>query len=169
MKRKLIHIAIVASALLATSAAWSYEKNLAASYASLFNPVAGAKAAKELGLMAPEDYVQQIKAGNDLVALDISTPAESRFFATSGPRSLVIPMDQLFTPEGLARVPADKPVVILCKGGERAVTAAVALRHLGYKNVQVLKGGYQGLATCLNPKVANEPVKEQTAMAAPPR
>jgi adenylyltransferase/sulfurtransferase len=80
-----------------------------------------------------------------------------------GPHSLLIPMDQLFTPEGLAQVPTDKPVVILCKGGERAVAAAVALRHLGYANVRVLKGGYQALATYLDPKIANEPPKEPGA------
>jgi len=169
MKRNLLRTALVASSLLVVGTAWSYDKDLAASYAALFKPVAGAKAAKELGLMPPEDYVAQIKAGKDLVALDIRTPAEAQFFAMPGTRSLVIPMDQLFTPESLARIPADKPVVVLCKGGERAVAAGVALRHLGFKNVQVLKGGYQGLATYLDPKVATEPVKEQTAMAAPPR
>jgi rhodanese-related sulfurtransferase len=169
MKRNLLRTALVASSLLVVGPAWSYDKDLAASYAALFKPVAGATAAKELGLMPPEDYVAQIKAGKDLVALDIRTPAEAQFFAMPGTRSLVITMDQLFTPESLARIPADKPVVVLCKGGERAVAAGVALRHLGFKNVQVLKGGYQGLATYLDPKVANEPVKEQTAMAAPPR
>jgi rhodanese-related sulfurtransferase len=169
MKRNLLRTALVASSLLVVGTAWSYDKDLAASYAALFKPVAGATAAKELGLMPPEDYVAQIKAGKDLVALDIRTPAEAQFFAMPGTRSLVITMDQLFTPESLARIPADKPVVVLCKGGERAVAAGVALRHLGFKNVQVLKGGYQGLATYLDPKVANEPVKEQTAMAAPPR
>ena len=30
--------------------------------------------------MAPEDYAAQIKAGKDLVALDIRTPAEAQFF-----------------------------------------------------------------------------------------
>jgi rhodanese-related sulfurtransferase len=169
VKRKLLPITIVASSLLAAGTAWSYDKDLAASYAALFKPVAGATAAKELGLMAPDDYVQQIRSGKGLVTLDIRTPAESQFFAMAGPQSLVIPMDQLFTPDGLARIPADKPVVVLCKGGERAVAAGVALRHLGYKNVQVLKGGYQALATYLDPKVANEPVKEKTAMAVPPR
>jgi rhodanese-related sulfurtransferase len=169
MKRNLLRTALVASSLLVVGTAWSYDKDLAASYAALFKPVAGATAAKELGLMPPEDYVAQIKAGKDLVALDIRTPAEAQFFAMPGTRSLVITMDQLFTPESLARIPADKPVVVLCKGGERAVAAGVALRHLGFKNVQVLKGGYQGLATYLDHKVANEPVKEQTAMAAPPR
>jgi rhodanese-related sulfurtransferase len=169
MKRNLLRTALVASSLLVVGTAWSYDKDLAASYAALFKPVAGATAAKELGLMPPEDYVAQIKAGKDLVALDIRTPAEAQFFAMPGTRSLVITMDQLFTPESLVRIPADKPVVVLCKGGERAVAAGVALRHLGFKNVQVLKGGYQGLATYLDPKVANEPVKEQTAMAAPPR
>jgi rhodanese-related sulfurtransferase len=169
MKRNLLRTALVASSLLVVGTAWSYDKDLAASYAALFKPVAGAAAAKELGLMPPEDYVAQIKAGKDLVALDIRTPAEAQFFAMPGTRSLVIPMDQLFTPESLARIPADKPVVVLCKGGERAVAAGVALRHLGFKNVQVLKGGYQGLATYLDPKAANEPVKEQTAMAAPSR
>ncbi|MCU0510432.1 MAG: rhodanese-like domain-containing protein, partial [Anaerolineae bacterium] len=123
MKRNLLRTALVASSLLVVGTAWSYDKDLAASYAALFKPVAGATAAKELGLMPPEDYVAQIKAGKDLVALDIRTPAEAQFFAMPGTRSLVITMDQLFTPESLARIPADKPVVVLCKGGERAVAA----------------------------------------------
>jgi rhodanese-related sulfurtransferase len=163
MNRALLGIAFVASSLLANSPAWSYDKDLAASYAALFKPVAGAKAAKELGLISPEDYVEQIKAGKEIVAVDVRTPAEARFFANPGPRGLLIPMDQLFTPEGLAQVPTDKLVVVLCKGGERAVAAAVALRHLGYANVRVLKGGYQALATYLDPKIANEPPKEPGA------
>jgi len=139
--------------------AWSYDEGLAASYAKLFAPVAGEKAGKELGLMKPEDFVEKVKKREGVVMLDIRTPAESAIFTATLPGSLSIPLDELFVPANLVRIPQDRLVVVLCKSGTRATAAAIALRHVGFDKVFILEGGYKALSDYLDPKTANSPPK----------
>lgn len=134
--------------------AWSYDAELAASYAQLFAPVQGAAAGKALHLLTPEKLMERIANGKEIVAIDVRTPDESRVYGVTLPGSLVIPIHTLFDPENLARIPTDKTVVIVCKSGTRATAAGTALRHIGFANVFVLKGGLQGMATYLDPKNA---------------
>jgi rhodanese-related sulfurtransferase len=49
--------------------------------------------------------------------------------------------------------------VIVCKSGTRAFAVGTALRHIGFDNVSILKGGYMSLNKYLDPKTANAPVK----------
>lgn len=144
------------------SPAWSYDGSLAASYAKLFVTVTGAQAGKELHLMKPEDFVEKIKGGESLVALDIRTPAESSVFSATLPGSLRIPINELFTPENLARIPEDRTVVVLCKSGTRSAAAGIALRHVGFAKVFVLEGGFKALSDYLDAKTANTPPSKVT-------
>jgi rhodanese-related sulfurtransferase len=54
-------------------------------------------------------------------------------------------------------------VVIVCLSGTRASAAGTALRHIGFENVYILKGGFKALAGYLDPKEANAPLKPGTA------
>ena len=72
-------------------------------------------------------------------------------------------MNELFTEANLARIPTDKAVVVLCKSGTRATAAGTALRHIGFENVYVLKGGFKALTGYLGPVEANTPLKPDTA------
>jgi rhodanese-related sulfurtransferase len=142
-------------ALLCAAPAWSYDVAMAESYAQLFEPVNGAGAGKALHLMSPAAFVEKVKANQPLVTLDVRTFAESGIYTSILPGALVIPIDRLFMPQNLARIPVDKTVVVLCMSGTRATAAGTALRHIGFDNVYVLKGGFKALAAYLGPKEAN--------------
>ena len=153
-------IAAAALSLLATAgAAWSYDEGLAESYAKLFEPVAGMKTGKALHMMSPGVFVDKVKAGAPIITLDIRTPTEMSVFGSALPGSLDIPINELFTPEKLAQIPTDKDVVVVCASCTRAMAAGTALRHIGFENVFILKGGYKALSAYLNAKTANTPPK----------
>jgi len=141
--------------------AWSYDTAMAESYAKLFAPVKGAGAGKALHLMKPDAFLNKVKAKEPIVALDVRTPAEIGVFTSILPGSLMIPVDELFTEASLARIPADNTVVVLCKSGVRATAAGTALRHIGFENVYVLKGGFKALIAYMGPKEANTPLKPE--------
>ena len=153
MKRISI-VALVAICTGMSSAAWSYDMQMAKSYAELFTPVVGAKAGKGLHLMAPAAFVKDVIEGKEFVVIDVRTPAETNVFGMALPNSLSIPVDQLFRAENLARIPTDKPIIIMCQSGIRSVAAGTALRHIGFDNVYILKGGFKALSSFLGPKQA---------------
>jgi len=70
----------------------------------------------------------------------------------------VNPVDDFFTEANLSRIPTDRTVVVVCMSGTRATAAGTALRHIGFENVFVLKGGFKALAGYLDPKEANTPL-----------
>lgn len=156
MLRRIALLAAVAP-LIFSGTARSYDEVLAESYSRLFSPVAGVTAGKALHLMKPQAFVDKIKAGEPIVPLDIRTPAETSVFTASLPGSLAIPINELFTPASLARIPIDAPVVVLCKSGTRATAAGTGLRHIGFDNVFILKGGFKALSDYLDAKTANTP------------
>jgi rhodanese-related sulfurtransferase len=139
---------------------WSYDAAMAESYAKLFEPVKGAETGKALHLVTPDDFLNKLKSKEPLVALDVRTPAETTVFAVTLPGALAIPINELFTEANLTRIPTDKTVVVICLSGTRAAAAGTALRHLGFENVYILKGGFKALVAYLDPKEANAPLKE---------
>jgi rhodanese-related sulfurtransferase len=141
------------------ASAADYDAQLAESYARLFEPVAGAKASKAMHLMTPDQFVKDFQAGKPMLAMDVRTPNEFGLCSMTLPESLTIPLNQAFHPENLQRIPQDKTVVIVCKSGTRATAVGTALRHIGFDNVYVLKGGIMALAKHLSPKTANPPPK----------
>lgn len=134
-----------------TSLASAYDGEMAASYQRLFSGVSGAEAGKALHFLSPAAFVEKLQKGASPVAVDIRTPAETALFSLSLDGSLAIPAEQVFAPENLARIPTDKPVVIVCKSGARAAAVGTALRHIGFDNVYILKGGFQALAAYYGP------------------
>jgi len=162
MKRlsSVVGVLLAAAALTLSSSIWAYDSALAESYANLFAPVQGAKAGKHMHLIKPEMLVNAVKAKKPIVVIDIRTPVEMNIVGSTLPGTLTIPINELFKEENLRTIPVDKKVVILCKSGTRATAAGTALRHLGFKNVYILKGGLKGLIGYLGPKEANSPLKK---------
>lgn len=150
---------ILATAVVFAAPVWSYDNELADSYAKLFAPVKGKAAGKALHLMKPEAFLNKVKAKEPLVVLDVRTPAEFGVFTTSVSGTMWVPINELFSKENLSRIPIDKTVVVLCKSGTRATAAGTALRHIGFKNVYILKGGFKALVGYMGPKEANSPPK----------
>jgi rhodanese-related sulfurtransferase len=150
---------LIALAVTVSAPAWSYDTAMAESYAALFAPVKSAAAGKALHMIKPDAFLEKVKTQEPLVALDIRTPAETDVFSATLPGTLIIPLNELFTEANLARIPTDKTVIVLCKSGTRATAAGTALRHIGFENVYVLKGGFKALIGYMGPKEANMPVK----------
>jgi len=76
-------------------------------------------------------------------------------------QDLSIPANKVFLKENLDRIPIDKTVVVVCKSGARATAIGTALRHIGFKNVYVLKGGIVALTKYVTPKSMNPAAKQQ--------
>ena len=153
MKRTLM-ILLLGSLMSFSMPAWSYDTEMAQSYAALFSQVNGAKAGKMLHFMKPEGFIKAVHSGKTIVPIDVRTPAETVLFSLTTPETLRIPVHMLFQKENLDRIPVDKKVVIICKSGARATAVGTALRHTGFKNVYILKGGFQALAKLYGPKQA---------------
>ncbi|MCP5298421.1 MAG: rhodanese-like domain-containing protein [Chromatiaceae bacterium] len=164
MKRKWLQLAgvLLASMLVAAPIA-AYDSAEAEGYAQMFATVQGPQAGKHLHLISPEQFVNEVRAGKQYVTLDIRTPGETRFFTGNLPGHLVIPLNELFKPDQLAKLPQDAPIVVMCASGVRATAATTALRDIGFEQTYVLKGGFKGLVTYLGAKEANQPLGPQTA------
>ena len=164
MKRWIVQsaVAVLAALFLAVPVA-AYDRALADTYAQMFAPVQGPKAGKLLHLVNPDQFVKEVREGRPYVMIDIRTPGETRFMTVNLPDNLVIPLAELFKHEQLARLPTDKPIILVCKSGTRATAAATALRQIGFDNTHVLKGGLRGLITYMGPKEANMPLGPKTA------
>jgi len=169
MLTHLLKIVSFAIAITIANPAWSYDVAMAQSYASLFAPVKGAQAGKAMHLMKPDAFVKKIVEKQPLVVLDVRTPAETAVYSATLPGTLVIPLNELFTEANLARIPTDKTVVVICKSGTRAAAAGTALRHIGFDNVYILKGGFKALAGYMGPKEANIPLTPQPAQQPTPQ
>jgi rhodanese-related sulfurtransferase len=164
MKRTFLQfVTVVLAAVFLAAPAIAYDLEQAGAYAQMFAPVEGAKAGKKLHLMKPDQFVNEVKAGKEFVTVDIRTPGETRFFTGNLPGHLVIPLSQLFKPDQLAKLPTDKPIVVMCKSGTRATAAVTALRYIGFTESYVLKGGFKGLITYLGAPEANKPLGPKTA------
>jgi rhodanese-related sulfurtransferase len=164
---KLLTTMLITTVVCIAGPAWSYDTALAESYASLFAPVKGADAGKALHLMKPDAFLEKVANQEPLVALDIRTPAEMGIVSSTLPGTLMIPISELFTEDNLSRIPTDKTVIVICKSGTRATAAGTALRHIGFENVYVLKGGFKALIAYMGPKEANTPPKSQPSTKTP--
>jgi rhodanese-related sulfurtransferase len=161
MITKTLQVFLAIMLVFSATMSWAYNQELAASYQELFRPVSGAKAGKELHLIKPDAFMEDLKKGKRYVTIDVRTRAESFVYTMTLPDSMAIPVNHLFTAENLARLPKDKPIVVVCKSGTRATAAGTALRHIGFNNVYILKGGFKALSAYLDPKVANTPPQSE--------
>ena len=89
------------------------------------------------------------KDGASYMLLDIREPEEVAICAIDG--SVPIPMNTL--PDNLARVPKDRPVVVMCHVGGRSWQVTQWLRAQGYQNVVNLMGGISAWAAEIDPQM----------------
>ena len=91
----------------------------------------------------PSEVAIKINNNEDIVLLDVRTPAE--FEQIHIKDSLLLPL-QVLSPEelvaaGLGEEDKDKEIVIYCRSGNRSLTAYNMMRSLGYTNVKSMAGG----------------------------
>jgi len=87
------------------------------------------------------------KDGTSHMLLDIREDEEVTICAIEG--SVHIAMNTL--PDNLARVPKDRPVVVMCHMGGRSWQVTQWLRAQGYQNVVNLMGGISAWAAEVDP------------------
>jgi rhodanese-related sulfurtransferase len=158
VKRIRLVLLLALAAMLAAPSVTADSILMARQFAFLFQGVDGPQAGKALHLMKPAELVTRLKRGERIIALDVRTPAEAAVYGMTLPETLAIPINRLFMPENLRRVPRDRLVLVVCKSGTRATAAGTALRAVGFSNVYVLKGGLAALGDYLSPVTANAPV-----------
>ena len=89
--------------------------------------------------------VKEVKPSKDLdlkkyLVVDVREPSE----LAGGfiPGSVNVPLDTILS--GTAKVPQEKPLLLVCRGGVRSLKAATALASRGYKDVTSLATGVSG-------------------------
>lgn len=94
------------------------------------------------GLISVEDLTGMLSV-QEIVLLDVREPEEYAAGHLEG--SFNVPLRTVA--QNLNLLPDQSAtIVVICKGGGRAMLAATSLQLLGYQNVKVLKGGYDGWA-----------------------
>jgi SulP family sulfate permease len=71
------------------------------------------------------------------LVIDVREPREFR--QAHIPEATLIPLSTILSQE--VKLPADRPIVLVCRSGRRSRRAAVALQGVGCMNVSVLAGG----------------------------
>jgi len=93
------------------------------------------------GIQPVEAFKATIDAGVPIVMIDVRTPAEWAEGVVEG--AVLINLNQMVTPEGLAMLPEDRMAAIgvYCKSGHRSALALSVLHQLGYINAINMGGG----------------------------
>lgn len=150
MKQKLL---LIASAItLSLTSAHAYDVELAKKLDGFYEKMTFEPLSKSNLLLKPEAFVDEVKKDPSIVVIDIRTPQEQAFVKLGYTNTLEMPLEELFEAKNLDRIPSDKRLVIMCHSGTRALPAALNLKMLGFKNIQVLDHGIVGMAQISSPK-----------------
>jgi rhodanese-related sulfurtransferase len=90
-----------------------------------------------IATITADELQQRLAQGDKLTLLDVREPAEYAEAHLKGSR--LIPLDQLSV--RLGDIPTDRPVIAVCRSGNRSGVAADLLQRAGYTNVLNLTGG----------------------------
>ena len=106
-----------------------------------------AAATIEAPVLAPCDVAALLRTRSDAVLVDVREPYEQRLGQTldvegASARRWAVPLSGIVEalPELLA-LPADTPVLVFCRSGNRSARAAAALRRLGHAHSYSVAGG----------------------------
>jgi rhodanese-related sulfurtransferase len=91
----------------------------------------------DLSEVTPADLQQRQVAGEQLYILDVREPAEYADGHIAG--SKLIPLGQLAN--RISGLPQDRPIVAVCRSGNRSSVAQAVLKRAGFANVLNLRGG----------------------------
>ena len=85
----------------------------------------------------PRDVAARLQQGEELLILDVRQPDEYQAGHVTG--SQLIPLDQLAL--RLDELPRDRPIVAVCRSGNRSGVATGMLKRAGFADIANLKGG----------------------------
>lgn len=116
--------------------------------ATAASPTTPPDADGDLALVQPEALAHVLAGGPRPLVLDVREPAEWEMGTIDG--ALLLSLGDLL--DG-APVPLDRPVVVTCKTGPRALRAAAELRRRGAHEVAVLAGGMAAWTSRIDPSM----------------
>ena len=89
--------------------------------------------------ISSQELKQKLEQGEDLVLLDVRTPAEYEQMRLEDPRIRLIPLGELRS--SLDTLPRDKEIIAFCKISLRGYEALTILKGAGFEKVRFLDGG----------------------------
>jgi len=105
-------------------------------------------------MLEPEISVQAFSQQRQLphspILLDVREPWE--YQTASLPNSLLMPMGEVAS-RAHTELDPDAPIVVLCHHGARSLSVTNWLRQQGYEKVQSMRGGIDGWARTVDPKI----------------
>lgn len=150
--KKTTLITLLATLTLSVTSASAYDTDLAKKMDNFYAKMTFVPLSQSTLLLEPEQFVDAVKKDPSIVLIDVRTPQEQAFIKTGYAHTLEMPLEELFEAKNLDRIPTDKRIVVFCHSGTRALPAALSLKMIGFKNIQVLKNGIIGLAQISAPK-----------------
>jgi rhodanese-related sulfurtransferase len=150
-------LAISLTALMLSTTSFAYDQTKAVQLDKFYSHMTQKACADSKLFVKAVDVMKMLREKKAFTLLDVRTDGEASVVALSASNAVHIPLAQLFKKENLAKLPTDKPLMIVCHSGTRATLAAIGLKQLGFKKAHVVKGGLIALAAANNPK--NAPLK----------
>ncbi len=135
----------------------AYDINLAQKFNETFSQYSQKYLNNSKMLVSSDEILKMLQKKEKFILLDIRTPAEMQIIGLRTENTLEIPFNQLFKKDKLDKLPIDKPIIVVCHSGSRALQAATNLIILGFKNTKVLHGGIIALAKSNSTR--NAPIK----------
>jgi adenylyltransferase/sulfurtransferase len=109
-----------------------------------------AEAGNTVPEIVPRELAERMRAGDDLVLIDVREPHEWEIARIAGAQ--LIPMATLAG--ALSELDASRDIVVHCKVGSRSAKAVRQLQAAGFKRVWSLTGGIQRWSDDVDPTVA---------------
>ncbi len=81
--------------------------------------------------------VEELRANDEIVIIDVREPEE--YAVGRIPGATLIPLGELAKRTG--EIPTDKPVVMVCRSGNRSAQAVQILQKAGFTNIHNMTGG----------------------------
>ena len=140
-----------------TLGAYAYDTTKAKNLEGFYSKMTQKVCADSKLFISAEDTLKLIREEKKYLLLDVRTAGENSVISLSDKNSLHTEIKDLFKKENLDKLPTDRPIIAICHSGTRGLMAALGLKQIGIKNVQVLKGGFISLAE--KNTVKNAPLK----------
>ncbi len=156
-KKQTIRVLLFTSLLFLNVNLTAYDIDLAKKFNETFSQYSQKHLNNSKMLVSSDEVMKMLQNKDKFILLDIRTPAEMDIIGLRTKNTLEIPFNQLFKKEELNKLPTDKPIIVVCHSGSRALQAATNLIILGFKNTQVLYGGIIALAKSNSTR--NAPIK----------
>ncbi len=101
--------------------------------------------------VTPAELVEMGSAGVDYELVDVREPVEWEIVHLDGAK--LVPKGAFESGEGLARVSADKKLVLYCKTGIRSAEVLATVKGAGYRDAVHLQGGITAYARQVDPSL----------------